>query len=297
MFDLLLERGASAEGDNKLYDYWSPMLLSVHRKRRELTHELARRVGHISLIDALFMGDDATALLILQVGEIMLQRTMPNDATMLHFTVTPDPADRLIELGVPLSTKDKFGRTALDQPAAMGARDVVDVLVDHGAEASSATRATLGISRRSKPCSPAPRPTTTCLSSPSSPDRCPLAARPRRRRQRPREGPVAGHRAAHDCVEWGRGEGRAASIARGGPGGAGPRARDHAPRPGADGAADDGKKGVRRGGAAAKGEAEDMTSRMWDIYASVKCRHSRTCAGCDPGVSRGREEQGWVCSI
>ena len=109
-----------------------------------MTHELARRVGHISLIDALFMGDDATALRILQVGEIMLQRTMPNDATLLHFTVTPDPADRLIELGVPLSTKDKFGHTALDQPAAMGARDVVDVLVDHGAEASPATRATLG---------------------------------------------------------------------------------------------------------------------------------------------------------
>jgi len=144
MFDLLLERGASAEGDNTLYDHWSPLLLSVHRERRELTHELARRVGHISLIDALFMGDDATALLILQVGEIMLQRTMPNDATLLHFTVTPDPADRLIELGVPLSTKDKSVRTALDQPAAMGARDVVDVLVDHGAEASPATRATLG---------------------------------------------------------------------------------------------------------------------------------------------------------
>lgn len=144
MFDLLLERGASAEGDNTLYDHWSPLLLSVHRERRELTHELARRVGHISLIDALFMGDDATALRILQVGEIMLQRTMPNDATMLHFTVTPDPADRLIELGVPLSTKDKYVRTALDQAAAMGARDVVDVLVDHGAEASPATRAKLG---------------------------------------------------------------------------------------------------------------------------------------------------------
>lgn len=144
MFDLLLSRGANPNGDNALYDHWSPLLLAVHWKREGMVAELAKRVDHISLIDALFMGDDDTALRLLLAGPIALQRTMPNDATLLHFATTPDATERLLDLGVSPTAKDKYGRTALDQAATRNHRDVVDVLLDHGATASPQTWATLG---------------------------------------------------------------------------------------------------------------------------------------------------------
>ncbi len=30
MFDLLLARAANANGDNAMYDHWSPLMLAVH---------------------------------------------------------------------------------------------------------------------------------------------------------------------------------------------------------------------------------------------------------------------------
>ena len=144
MFDTLLARGANAGGNNALYDHWSPLMLAVHWKRDAMRESLLRRINHVSLIDALMMGDDAAALRILRSGAIMLQRPMPNDATMLHFCRTAPAAARLIELGVPIGTRDKYGRTPLDSAAAASATAAVDLLIARGANASPATFARLG---------------------------------------------------------------------------------------------------------------------------------------------------------
>jgi hypothetical protein len=88
MFDLLMASGAEAAGRNALYDHWSPLMLAIQWKRDSMRDELLGRVDHVSLIDALMMGDDETALRIMQWGQIMLQRPMPNGATMLHFATT-----------------------------------------------------------------------------------------------------------------------------------------------------------------------------------------------------------------
>ncbi|HEV7300754.1 MAG TPA: ankyrin repeat domain-containing protein [Tepidisphaeraceae bacterium] len=143
MFDLLLSRGADPKGDNALYDHWSPLMLAIHWKRDDMRAELLQRVD-ASLIDALMMADDATSLRILQAGAIMLQRAMPNDATMLHFARTPAAAARLLELGVPIGATDKYGKTPLDLAAERGDRPLIDFLIDRGMTASPQTFARLG---------------------------------------------------------------------------------------------------------------------------------------------------------
>jgi ankyrin repeat protein len=144
MFDLLLSRGAKPEGENALYDHWSPLMLAIHWKRDAMRDELLKRSGHLSLISTLMMADDEAALRILRSGGIMLQRTMPNDATMLHFARTPVAAARLLELGVPLDAKDKYGKTPLDLAAERGDRALVDFLIARGATALPVTFARLG---------------------------------------------------------------------------------------------------------------------------------------------------------
>ena len=156
MFDLLLTRGAKPGGDNALYDHWSPLMLAIHWKRDAMRDELLKRVDHVSLIDALMMADDPAALRILQSGGIMLQRSMPNDATMLHFARTPAIARRLIELGVPIDAKDKYGKSALDLAASRGDHELADDLLARGAAADAITFARLGDLKQFKQLAPTP---------------------------------------------------------------------------------------------------------------------------------------------
>ena len=141
---LLIEHGANPDGDNVLYDHWSPLMLANLHKRTEMRNALLPRVNHISLIDALMMGDDARALRLLEPGAIALQRSMPNDATMLHFAHTPAAAKQLIELGVPIDSKDKYGKTPLDLAAEGNHLAMANFLLKQGAAASIITFAKLG---------------------------------------------------------------------------------------------------------------------------------------------------------
>jgi ankyrin repeat protein len=144
LFDLLLAHGANPNGDNALYDQWSPLMLAIHWKRDAMRDMLRKRVDHVSLIDALMMGDDKTALRIMKSGPIVLQRSMPNDATMLHFCRTVPAAKRLIELGVPIDARDKHGKTSLDLAATRGDGKLVDFLMHQGAAATVVTFVHLG---------------------------------------------------------------------------------------------------------------------------------------------------------
>jgi len=110
-FNLLLDAGASVDGDNQQYDGWSPLMLSIHWNRKGMREELIRRGAKIDLIVALMLGDDRRVIRLLK-DPTVLQGPYPNDATPLHFARTVKAARLLIAHGVKASQKDKYGKTA-----------------------------------------------------------------------------------------------------------------------------------------------------------------------------------------
>lgn len=110
-FNLLLEAGASVDGDNRQYDGWSPLMCSIHWSRNGMRDELIRRGAKIDLIIALMLGDDRRVIRLLK-DHTVLQGPFPNDATPLHFARTAKSARLLIARGVDASAKDKYGKTA-----------------------------------------------------------------------------------------------------------------------------------------------------------------------------------------
>lgn len=144
LLDLLLRHGSDAQGDNAGYDGWSPLMLAIHWKRPEMVSALRERLTTPTLVEALMLGEDERVMRMLGGPEPLTEGAVPNGGTLLHFATTLQAAERLIELGVPLAARDKYGHTALDRAASAGLRDVVDLLVDHGAEASATTYAKLG---------------------------------------------------------------------------------------------------------------------------------------------------------
>ena len=110
-FNLLLDAGASVDGDNQQYDGWSPLMLSIHWKRKGMRDELIRRGAKIDLIVALMLGDDRGVIRLLK-DPTVLQGPFPNHATPLHFVRTVKSARLLIAHGVEASGKDKYGKTA-----------------------------------------------------------------------------------------------------------------------------------------------------------------------------------------
>ena len=141
MFDLLLERGADANGRNDEYDHWSPLMLTVHRNRIGMRDELLRRGARIGLIEALMMGDDARV-----EQERALPAVIPNGGSILAFARTPRAIDRLIELGASTEAKDRWGSTPMDALSALGARGtpLVRHLIARGVHATPKEYARLG---------------------------------------------------------------------------------------------------------------------------------------------------------
>src|SRR5580700_1570740 len=86
-FELLLNAGASVNGDNQHYDGWSPLMLAVHWKRTEMRHELICRGATIDLIAALMLGDDRRVTKLLK-DPAALRGPFPNSASPLHFART-----------------------------------------------------------------------------------------------------------------------------------------------------------------------------------------------------------------
>jgi ankyrin repeat protein len=119
-------------------------MLAIHWKRGVMRDELLKRVSHVSLIDALMLGDDEMALRLLKSGEIMLQHPMPNGATMLHFARTRGVAERLLELGVPVDAPDKHGRTPIMLAAEKRLPELMSFLAGRGAVTTPELDARLG---------------------------------------------------------------------------------------------------------------------------------------------------------
>jgi len=110
-FELLLNAGASVNGDNQHYDGWSPLMLAVHWKRTEMRHELICRGATIDLIAALMLGDDRRVTKLLK-DPAALRGPFPNSASPLHFARTVKSARLLLSLGVKIDAQDKYGKTA-----------------------------------------------------------------------------------------------------------------------------------------------------------------------------------------
>jgi ankyrin repeat protein len=110
-FELLLNSGASADGDNRHYDGWSPLMISVHWKRDGMRDELIRRGANIDLIAALMLGDDLRVSKLV-ANPAALQGPFPNDASPLHFVRTVKSARLLLAHGLQIDARDKYNVTA-----------------------------------------------------------------------------------------------------------------------------------------------------------------------------------------
>jgi ankyrin repeat protein len=110
-FQLLLKCGAGIDGDNRHYDGWSPLMISIHWKRGVMCDELIRRGANIELIAALMLGDDHRVA-ALAANAAALRGPFPNDASPLHFARTVVSARLLLARGVQIDARDKYGVTA-----------------------------------------------------------------------------------------------------------------------------------------------------------------------------------------
>jgi ankyrin repeat protein len=118
MFDLLLAAGADPNGRNGDYDLWSPLMLTINRDRADMRDTLIDRGARIGLVEALMLKDDAAVDVLLADG---LPAMAPNQGSILAFARTPFAIDRLIELGAPISLKDRWGMTPVEAMSRAGA--------------------------------------------------------------------------------------------------------------------------------------------------------------------------------
>ncbi|HWB80967.1 MAG TPA: ankyrin repeat domain-containing protein [Nannocystaceae bacterium] len=114
MVDLLLKAGADVNGSNAEYSHWSPLLLAMQKKRMKAKRKLLQRGAKIGLVEALYMGDDATVLRMLKRGRAALPEHTPGDGSLLMWATTPAAIDRLLALGVSTEAKDRWGATPME---------------------------------------------------------------------------------------------------------------------------------------------------------------------------------------
>ncbi len=121
MFDLLLDAGADVNGDNRLYDHWSPVMLTVSRDRPDMRARLIERGARIGLWEALLLADDDTVDAILRNNPDVLSRPRPSGSP-LGLARTPFAIDRLLDLGAVPEEKDRWGSSAIETLSRLGPR-------------------------------------------------------------------------------------------------------------------------------------------------------------------------------
>jgi ankyrin repeat protein len=126
MFELLLAHGADVSGTNEGYDRWSPLMLAMNRDQPEMRDELLRRGARVGLAEALMMADDARLQEVLREETLARDGAMrddgPNGGSILAFARTPFAIDRLIALGAPTDSKDRWGSTPIEAMSRLGPR-------------------------------------------------------------------------------------------------------------------------------------------------------------------------------
>ena len=127
-FDLLLAAGANINGDNRLYDQWSPLMITYDKDRPDMRETLLARGARIGVIEALMAGDDEAVRRMLQRGRAALPPD-PNGGSILAFARTPYAIDRLLELGARVDIKDRWETTPMEAFSRLGPRG--QHLVEH----------------------------------------------------------------------------------------------------------------------------------------------------------------------
>ncbi|XP_022744353.1 ankyrin-3-like [Durio zibethinus] len=136
MVKLLLQRGANKD---------------IRNKKGKTAYDVAAEYGHISLFDALKLGDNLC--LAARKGEVRtIQRLIEKGAvingrdqhgwTALHrasFKGRIDAVRMLIDKGIDVDSKDEDGYTALHCAVESGQTEVVELLVKKGADAEART--------------------------------------------------------------------------------------------------------------------------------------------------------------
>jgi ankyrin repeat protein len=146
VFDQLLQAGADVNGSNEEYLHWSPLLLTVHWEEPEMREELLRHGAKIHLAEALALADDTRVEAILAADPEAVRRPAPNNGSWLMFARTTGAIDRLLALGVPVDTQDRWGATPMEAFGRLGAagQDLVKHLIARGIAASPAEYARMG---------------------------------------------------------------------------------------------------------------------------------------------------------
>lgn len=149
MFDLLLRAGADVNGDNAGYLHWSPLLLTIHRRRAGMRRALLRCGARVGLVEALALGDDRRVLRLLRGGRRALPAEVPNGGSLLMFARTPRAIDRLLELGVSADRRDRWGAGPMEALSRLGpkGRPLVRHLLSRGIGAGPEVYARLNARR------------------------------------------------------------------------------------------------------------------------------------------------------
>ncbi len=128
VFDLLLASGADINGDNHLYEHWSPLMITYDKQRPDMRETLLARGAQIGVVEALMAGDDEAVRRMLQRGRAALPPG-PNGGSILAFARTPYAIDRLLALGAPIDVKDRWETTPMEAFSRLGPRG--QPLVEH----------------------------------------------------------------------------------------------------------------------------------------------------------------------
>lgn len=144
-FDLLLAAGADVNGNNALYDHWSPMMLTYYRERPGMREALLARGARIGVVEALMAGDDDALRRMLHAGRSALPPD-PNGGSILAFARTPYAIDRLLELGAERDVKDRWSTAPIEAMSRLGPRGqpLVKHLLSRGVAAPPEVHARVG---------------------------------------------------------------------------------------------------------------------------------------------------------
>ena len=145
VFDLLLAAGADIDGDNRLYEHWSPLMITYDKGRSDMRETLLARGARIGVVEALMAGDDDAVRRMLRRGKAALPPG-PNGGSILAFARTPYAIGRLLELGAPIDIKDRWETTPMEAFSRLGPRgqQLVEHLRSRGVAAPPEVHARVG---------------------------------------------------------------------------------------------------------------------------------------------------------
>ncbi len=144
MFDLLLASGADIDGDNRFYEFWSPLMLTVVREQPGMGAALIDRGARIGLLEALLLADDSRVESLLAGGLSAVPDERPS-GSILGLARTTRAIDLLLDIGMSPDGTDQWGATAIETLSRLGpkGRPLVLQMMKRGVTAEPAEYARL----------------------------------------------------------------------------------------------------------------------------------------------------------